>query len=167
MDQSTVNTIIELLKQLLSKPDGVVVAAYITVGGMFCVGVATALVQWFVTRAILRSEHQRLHIQLQTDFRLRQMSQWQQEFVSTISELLAHTDPEVYPMPERKKVVPLILKTQLMLNLDMEAHRKVNQLTNELGLAVTKWETRGLSEILGIHGRLLEASRAAIYLPER
>jgi DNA-directed RNA polymerase subunit L len=165
MDQNTANTIINLLKELLSKPDGVVVAAYITVGGMFGVAVVTALVQWFVTRTILRSEHQRLHIQLQTDFRLKQFSQWQQEFISTISELLTHTDPEVYPTPERTKVVPLIQKAQLMLNLELEAHRKVNGLINELGLAVNKWETRDLREVLSIHSRLLEAARAALYLP--
>ncbi len=52
-----------------------------------------------------------------------------------------------------------------MLNLELDSHRKVNGLINELGLAVNKWEPKGMSEILRLHSRLLEASRAAIYLP--
>lgn len=165
MDESTLNVLIELLKQNLSKPDSTVVAAYITVGGMVAAAMVAALVQWLVTKTVLRSEHKRLQAQLKTDFQLKQFSQWQNDFVATISELLAHTDSEVYPTPERKKVVPLIQKAQLMLNLELDSHRKVNGLINELGLAVNKWEHKDMSEILRLHGSLLEASRAAIYLP--
>ncbi len=67
MEESTVKVLIELLKQNLSKPDGVVVAAYITVGGMVAAAVVAALVQWLVTRNVLRSEHKRLQTQLKTD----------------------------------------------------------------------------------------------------
>lgn len=165
MNESTLSMLIELLKQNLSKPDGAVVAAYITVGGMVAAAIATALVQWLVTKTVLRSEHKRLQAQLITDFQLKQFSQWQSDFITTIAELLAHTDPEVYPTPDRKHVVPLIQRAQLMLNLELDSHRKVNGLINELGLAVNKWEPKGMSEILRLHGGLLEASRAAIYLP--
>jgi len=151
---------------MLSKPDNTTITAYITIGGMFGVAAITAFTQWIVTKSIIRSEHERLHTQLRSDFKLNQFAKWQEEFLDVISALLAQTDPEVYPTPEREKVVPLIQKAQLLLNLDIQTHRNINALVNELGLAVNKWETRGLSEILGIHGRLLEAAREAICLPE-
>ena len=167
MEQETAQTIIDLLKAVLSKPDSTATAAYITIGGMFGVAAITALTQWLVTRSIIRSEHERLHTQLRSDFKLSQFSKWQEEFLQVVSELLANTDPEIYPTPKREEVVPLIQKAQLLLNLDIQSHRNVNALINELGLAVNRWEARGLSEILGIHGRLLEAARDAIYLPGR
>lgn len=167
MGQEQANTIIELLKELLSKPDGVVIASYITVGGMFGVAAITAIAQWMVTKAVIHSEHKKLQNQMQSEFRLQQFSSWQEEFLNTISNLLANTDPEVNPTPPREKVVPLIQKAQLLLNLELEPHRKVNALINELGLAVNHWQLRAPSEVLGIQGRLLEAAREAIYLPGR
>ncbi|HHI94629.1 MAG TPA: hypothetical protein ENK04_14150 [Gammaproteobacteria bacterium] len=167
MEQDSAQILIELMKAVLSKPDSTVVSAYITIGGMFGVAAVTAITQWLVTKSIIRSEHERLHTQLSSDFKLGQFSKWQDEFLTTISELLASTDPEVHPEPKREKVVPLIQKAQLLLNLEIPVHRKVNGLINELGLAVNNWEVRGLSEVLGIHGRLLEAARDAIYLPGR
>lgn len=165
MDESTLNALIELLKQNLSKPDGTVVAAFITVGGMLAAAALAAFVQWLVTKTVLRSEHNRLQIQLNTDFQFKQFSQWQNDFVGTISDLLAHTDPETYPTPDANKVVALVHKAQLMLNLELDSHRKVNLLINELVLAVNRWEPRAVSDIFRLHGSLLEASRAAIYLP--
>jgi len=167
MEIETAQTLIELLQAVLSKPDSTATAAYITIGGMFGVAAITAVTQWLVTKSIIRSEHARLHTQLRSDFELNQFAKWQDEIVTVVSELLTHTDLEVCPAPQREKVVPLILKTQLLLNLNVQVHRNINNLVNELGLAVTKWEARGVSEILGIHSRLLEAAREAIYLPGR
>lgn len=165
MEQEAAETIIELLKTVLAKPDATVIAAYITIGGMFGVALITVISQWLVTKSIMRSEHERLKLEISSEFKNNQFSKWQEEFLETISTLLSNADPEVYPTPEREKIVPLIQKAQLLLNLNIQSHSKVNALINELGLAVNKWEERGMSEILGISGRLLEASRDVIYLP--
>ena len=165
MELELAETIIELLKSIQSKPDSTVIASVITIGGMLGVAFITVISQWLVTKSIIRSEHNRLKLEISSQFKHNQFSKWQESFVETISNLLSNTDPEVYPIPIREKVVPLIQKAQLLLNLEIQSHRKVNGLINELGLAVNKWEERGMSEILGISGRLLEASRDVIYLP--
>lgn len=165
MDQNSANTIIEMLNQLLSKPDGSIAAAQITVWGMIGVTLITCLVQWAVTRTIIRSEGERLRVQLETDFRLRQQSAWEDEFRTTIATLLEYTDPEAYPIPEKQRVVPLILKSQLLLNLQLRSHIRINELINALGMAVNNWDNRSKNEILGMHERLLEAARSVTYSP--
>ena len=103
---------------------------------MFGVAAIGALVQWLVTRTVIRSEHERLRIQLQSEFHLRQFEQWQSRLQEIIADLLKETDPEVSQGLDRDRIVPLILRAQLMLNLKEPNHRNVNDLINQLGLAV-------------------------------
>ena len=68
MNTETVQTLIKLLEAQLSKPDGIVVAAIITVVGMIGVGILTAVIQWVVTRRMLQDEYKRLRLQLKSEF---------------------------------------------------------------------------------------------------
>lgn len=167
MDQSTsLAAIQKLLEALIAKPDGMVIAALITVGGM--VGVATlgGIVQWLVTRTVTRSEHERLRLQLKSESRLRQFEEWRVRLQETIVELLKETDPEVNPQVNRERVVPLILRAQVMLNVSQPAHRKLNGFITELGLAVNGWQgNRDVAGILRTHSAVLQATRELLALP--
>lgn len=139
-----------------------ILSALIGLGGAF-VG---ATIQWFVARSTIRAETERLHRQLSTEFRLQQFSEWQIEFRSVMSELLAVTDPEAQRGLPNERVVQLVLKAQLMLNPSLPAHAKVNGLINALALAVNGWHgPQDISSILRTHGDLLEASRETLFLP--
>lgn len=139
-------------------------AALIGLGGTF-VG---AIVQWFVARSTIRAETERLHRQLSAEFQLAQFSEWQTEFRSVMSELLAFTDPETMKSYSKEQVIPLVLKAQLMLNPNIPSHKKVNALINKLALAVNGWHgPQDISSILCIHGELLDMSRETLYIPSK
>jgi hypothetical protein len=139
-----------------------ILVAIIGLGGVLLGGT----VQWIVARSTIRSETERLHRQLSTEFRLQQFSEWQAEFRSVISELLGVTDPEVQREFRKDRVIPLILKAQLMLNPQLPAHARVNGLINQLALAVNGWHgTQDAATVLRIHGELLDASRNTLFLP--
>ena len=167
MDNETSKAILELLKIIVAKPDGAIIAAALTVGGMIAVVLLTSISQWIVTKRIILSEHNRLSIQINSEFKLKQFEIWQKDFKEIVSLLLTATDPEIRNPFNRNEIVPLVLKVQLMLNLDNPSHKKVNGLVNNLALAVTGWEYgHDASSILNIHGHLLDASKAILYVPE-
>lgn len=166
MDNESLKTIQKLLEELVSRPDGVTTAALITVVGMVCVATLGAIVQWRVTHTVIKSEHERTKAQINSEFRHRQFEIWQDKFQEVIAQLLKVTDPEINPNMDRASFVPLIHKAQLMLNLNEQSHMKVNALINELGLAVNGWtQHHDRSEMLRLHGSLMEAARDTFYLP--
>ena len=132
-----------------------------------CGVILAAFVQWLVARYTVRNEAERLHRQLVAEFNYQQLSAWQNQFRDTIAGLLEATDPEVTFPPDKKRIIPLVLRAQLMLNPALQGHRATNALINELALKVNGWHGQpDRSVILGIHGRLLEVSREAMYRPE-
>lgn len=139
-----------------------ILAALLGLGG----AVVGAIVQWLVARSTIRAETERLHRQLSDEFRLQQFSEWQAEFRSVMSELLALTDPEVNKPFLKERIVPAVLKAQLMLNLEVPSHAKVNGLINALALSVNGWRgSQDMSSILSTHGELLDAARDVLFLP--
>jgi hypothetical protein len=143
--------------------DGLV-AALIGLGGV----VLGSLGQWLISRSVVRAETERLHRQLSAEFRLQQFSEWQSKFSAVIAELLAVTDIEASSRFEKQKIVPLVLKAQLLLNPSVPSHAKVNGLINRLALAVNGChEETSEREILSMHAELLDAAREAVYLPGR
>jgi hypothetical protein len=137
-------------------------AALIGLGG----AIVGAIIQWLVARSTIRAETERLHRQLSTEFRLQHFSEWQTEFRSVMSELLAVTDPEAQKALSKERIVQLVLKAQLMLNPNIPSHAKVNGLINALALTATGWHgPQELSYTLRIHAELLEASRETLFIP--
>jgi hypothetical protein len=127
-------------------------------------GVAVATVaQWFITRWTVRAESARLRDQLRIEFHDQQFAEWQSKFRDSVVALLASTDPEL--AANKDKIVPLVLKVQMMLDLRIPAHARVNSLVNQLALAVNGWEARDASSVLRLHGGLLEAARDATVIP--
>ena len=166
MNTETVQTLIKLLEAQLSKPDGIVVAAIITVVGMIGVGILTAVIQWVVTRRMLQDEYRRLRLQLKSEFESRQYELWQERFIDARVKLLEATDPETNKTFDSSITVPLIHKAQLILDLRNPIHRQVNELITKLGMAVNGWEPgHNFSSISKLHGILLEKSREIVAKP--
>lgn len=131
-----------------------------------CGVLLAAFVQWLVARQTVRNETERLHKQLAAEFNYQQFSEWQSQFRQVIADLLAVTDPDVNPSPDKKHIIPLVLRAQLMLNPDLRSHAKANALINKIAVMVTGWHgDPDLHAILGLHGKLLEASREVMYRP--
>lgn len=137
--------------------------AVIGLGGVIVGG----SLQWLVSRYVVRSETERLHQQLITEFRNEQFSDWQRQLQSVISDLLIATDPEISQPFQKGKIVPLVLKAQLMLNPLVPTHARLNGLVNELALQVNGWhgQQQDMRTILSLHAALLEAAKKTMYLP--
>jgi len=166
MDNDTLKAILALLKVIASKPDGAVIAAAVTVGGMITVAVLTTITQWIVTKHIILSEHNKISVQINSEFKIRQFESWQNDFKEAMSLLLAATDPEIRNPFNKNEIVPLVHKIQLMLNLANPGHQKVNDLVSSLALSVNGWHQKiDEAQILKTQGYLIDASKEILYLP--
>lgn len=126
------------------------------------------LIQWLVARAAVRAETDRLYKKLSAELQVQQFSTWQAQFQSVISDLLCATDPEVSAKVDKQRVIPLVLRANLLLDPNLRSHATVNDLVNKLALTVNCWHgEQGMREVLRLHAALLEASRALIYSPGR
>ena len=124
--------------------------------------------QWLISRHVVRSENERLHNQLSTEFRLQQFGDWQAKFSSVIADLLAATDPECSASSSKSSTVPLVLRAQLLLNPSLPSHAKLNALINKLALEVNGWHGKPNTEVvLALHADLLDSARSILYLPGR
>ena len=97
-----------------------IAAAFIALVGVAGAGV----IQWLVTGHTVRAESERLRQQLFAEFHRAQFTEWQSKFRETVAHLLAATDPELNSRFEKAKVVPLVLRAQLMLNPKLPAHAR-------------------------------------------
>jgi hypothetical protein len=111
------------------------IAALIGLAGVMLASIG----QWLISRHVMRSETERLHRQLSSEFRLQQFSDWQAKFSEVMADLLAATDPECSSAYKKENTVRLVLKTQLLLNPSLPSHAKVNGLVNKLALTVNGW----------------------------
>lgn len=138
---------------------------YVALIGL-CGVLLAGLVQWLVARLTIRNEAERLRNQLSAEFNYQQLSEWQTQFRQVMSELLAATDPEIRPIPDKHTIVPLVLRAQLMLNPELPSHVLTNSLINHLALSVCGWHGEPDSAaILRLHSELLDASRETMFRP--
>lgn len=155
----------KLLEALLSRPDGAVVAAKITVFGMLGSAFLAALIQWLITKTLIRSQLRREKVRLDSEFRVRQYELWQNRFHDALIDLLTATDPQVNPVPAAAKIVPQVHRVQLLLSRTDPAHKKVTGLVNELALTLTGWREGSAAELMGTHAALIEAAKDIFYSP--
>lgn len=166
MDPDTLNAIKALFEEYSSKESGTVIAAYLTVGGMFGVALLGAISQWLITQKVVNEEQKRLSIQLRSEFTAKRHEKWESDVLEAISNLLTVTDPEINSEIVPSVVTKHIHRVQLLLNHNVPAQGEVNQLVNQLPLAVNGWYgNKNTQSILTIHGQLLDASKKLIYHP--
>ena len=136
--------------------------ALISIIGIFI----TVLAQSLIAFKTIRSENERLHKQLSIEFNSQQFNEWQLQFRTTISNLLAATDPEANTVFDKSRIIPLVLNAQLMLKLELPNHAIVNRLINQLALKVNGWvDNSEYVNLLLLHSQLLDESRKIIYRP--
>jgi hypothetical protein len=166
MDNETIDLLKGLFEEYANKDNGVVTAAYITIGGMLGVAILGALSQWVITKIVVSEEHKRMLAQVNTERFARQHENWEAEILEGVAGLLKATDPEINPKINRAAVTGYVLRIQLLLNTNDPNQSRVNTLINQLALKANGWEqAEGASEILGIHNKLLEATKSLIYRP--
>ncbi len=133
---------------------------------MLGVALITSILQWKITKKIIHSEYLKLETQQNKEFKINQFSIWQKEMIDIISNLIAYTDPDIYPIFKIEKILPLLLKAQLILNTNENNHKKVNGLLNQLGKAVNRNpEEYDHNEIFRIRGEIIDSTKEIIYLP--
>ena len=164
MNNETLLIIQKSLEELLNKQDSTVTASFITVFGMLSVALISGIIQYKVTKTIIRSEDDKMKLQLNAESKFRQYESWKIRFQEVSSELLKELDPELNKhIDNEEKLVALIHKTQIMLNLEIESHCNVNNLINKLGLEINgKTNYHELTDLLILHGLLVDAIRNII-----
>lgn len=167
MDPEVLNTIKAFFEEQASGNNGTVIAATITVLGMFGVAFLGAFSQWLISKKSVESELKRLEIQLKSEFQSKRHEKWEADILESITELLTATDPEVHKEIIPATVTKYVLRTQLLLNHENPLQGQVNNLVNHLALAVNGWQkNRDGLPILKIHGQLLDAAKKIIYQPK-
>jgi len=79
-----------------------------------------------------------------------------------VIDLIQCTDPHIeYGQKERvERMLPLVLRLQLALDLDVKEQNELNTALNHLALAVQ--EQRGEGETLRCHGNMIDSAKAVL-----
>lgn len=137
----------------------IVIAACITVGGMVFTAVTAAILQYKITHKVIASEHRKLANQIALETVHRRNEERFNRVLDWISQLIGLVDPEINPEFAYPKIVALILKTQLMLNLDHPLEAQVNGVLNELGHAVRAQQRQA---VLQLSDRLIVSTQGLL-----
>ena len=113
-----------------------VIAACITVGGMVATAVTAAIVQYKITRKVIESEHRKIGSQITAETVMRRKEERFNRIIDSMSRLIGLVDPEINAQFDYPAIVVLILKTQLLLNLDHPLEGQLNGVLIKSGLTV-------------------------------
>lgn len=165
MENEILLSIQSLLEKLLRKEESELSSSIITVFGMIGVAILTSVTQFIITKRVIVSEHERIRLQLDSEFKLKQHENWQIRFQNVASELLTELDPELNKdLNNERKSVEQIHKIQMMLNLEISSHYKLNSQVQELGLALNKKTNKHThGELLQLHSDIVDSIRAIIF----
>ncbi len=168
MDTETLSAIKKLFEEYASKESGTIAAAYLTVGGMFGVALLSAITQWLITKRILKEEHKRLSLQLNSEFKVQRHQKWESDLLESLTQLLKVTDPEVNGGIDPSQVAEKVIRVQLLLDNTKQLQGQVNNLINQLALSATgKMGSLDTQQILTLHGQLQDYAKKLIYHPEQ
>lgn len=149
-----------------------VVASVITVGGMLAAGLLGGILQFFVTKHVLRAEHERMITRIAEESRERARGRTADRLLEIVSELLVLSDPQVNETVDYPAAVKLIHQAQLLLDRADAKAVFLNGRLNALGIALagtTKHPdgailfSRGTSaDVLRVHGEVIDAIQAVL-----
>ena len=165
MDPDSLNAIRALFEEYSNKSD--IISTYLTVGGMLGVALLAAISQWLITKKVISAEHERIKLQLRSEFQSRRHEKWDSDILEAISNLLTVTDPEINTDFVPSLVTKHVNRVQLLLDHNVPLQGIVNNLANNLALTVNGWiGSKDKQNILTIHGQLLDASKRLFYHPD-
>lgn len=136
-----------------------VISACITVGGMVATAVTAAIVQYKITRKVIESEHRKIASQITAETVARRKEERFNRIIASVSSLIGLVDPEINAQFDYPAIVVLILKTQLLLNLDHPLEGELNGVLTELGLTV---RADNRHAILQLSDRLIRSTQALV-----
>jgi hypothetical protein len=116
-----------------------VAAAIISVSGAVLVAIVSVITQLFVTKSVIHAEREKLLTQLQGEESSRTKEKRRDRIIDAISELLAKSDPQIAPGVDYGRVVSLIHRVQLLLNLSRSNEFALNAALNQLVLQVQEY----------------------------
>jgi hypothetical protein len=147
---------------------GEVVAATIALVGAAMGSVITAAVQVKTSRADAKAELDRLRLQLREEAAAARRAKKEEWVLDAVAQLVAASDVEQRTI-DYTKIVPLILRVQLVLNVENPAEARLNHCTTDLGITVRNYVAgRARQEsLLGASDRLIDAVRAFVNQGER
>ena len=116
-----------------------VAAAIISVSGAVLVAIVSIITQLFITKAVIRAERDKLLTQLHGEESSRAREKRRDRIIDAISELLAKSDPQISPGVDYGRVVSLIHRVQLLLNLDRPNEAALNTALNQIGIQLQEY----------------------------
>ncbi len=146
--------------------------ALIAVGGVVVGSILNAVVQFFVTRQMLRAERERLRDQLNGEFRLRMLERRTDRAIDIVAELVTISDPVINQEIDYATAIRLVHRVQLLLDRKNPLEGKLNDRINALGLALAEHTNspdagmvperlRGAS-LMQVHGEVIDAMQAVV-----
>lgn len=104
--------------------------------GIVIGAVMTGWQQRAITRVIIQSEFRKLSAQIQGESRAHFRATKNDRLLEVIPELIAATDPELQQNFDYNRIIRLLHRVQLMLNLDNPLESRINGRLNDLAFTV-------------------------------
>ena len=164
-EKESLELLLKLIEIFKSNPDAAVEAAKLTVIGMVSVAAISLLGNFVATTYLVKSEAKKTRDQLLIERKNQLNISWHSEFKELIASLLYETDPELHTKPNKKNIIKLMHKLNLMLNESIPIQHKVNESINKLALCANGWLEADLSQMLSIQAEILELCKLIIYQP--
>jgi hypothetical protein len=133
----------------------------IAVTGVIVGAVLTGWYQRANTRAVIQSEYRKIAAQLTGQSRARFRGRKEDWLLEFVPELVAATDPELHADFDYVKIVTLIHRIQVVLDVNSPNEGALNHATTALGLAVQSVKSGGAdpTTLLGPQSEVVEAAR--------
>src|SRR5260221_14182537 len=131
--------------------------------GLVGVVIGALLVGWQQrsnTRAVIQSEYGKIFAQLSGQSRARFRGKKEDWILEAVPDLIAATDPELHTTFDYVRVVTLIHKIQVVLDVNNPTEGALNHATTMLGFAVQAVKNgEDPTSLLEPQGKVIEATR--------
>ncbi|MCC5843559.1 MAG: hypothetical protein JJU05_04835 [Verrucomicrobia bacterium] len=139
-----------------------VVSTLLTIFAMFGVAFLTAKLQRQATKDVLRHESEKLFEQLKIEFTHRKIEENRNKIRDASVSLLCETEPSKSSPANHDEVARLIQEIQVRLDLSIESHKAINDVTSKIGLfyrSMLQNGDEGEMRLLALHGKLVDQCR--------
>jgi hypothetical protein len=142
--------------------------AAISVFGVLLGSLITGWYQLKHTSTLADAELERYRLEKDTENKSRLLHRKQDLLLENLAELLIQTDPEIHKQFNYPKIISLIHKMQLILDLENKKEGALNDAINKMGLSIQNTNHELLSHdkklsLLKAQDAIVTAGRAVIY----
>jgi len=115
------------------------ITALASVAGTVLVAVIALLGQRSTAKVSASAETERLRLRIEGEETSRAREQRRERVIEAVSEILAASDPQIFVKLDYGKVVMLIHRIQLLLNIRNQLDSRLNSALNALGSALQEY----------------------------